>query len=176
MKNYWNTKLKKKLLSKGKNDAASNKTTVTINNNNLINLTSTQSWASLNKTDNVYYANSASFATNSGTLVPYPVCQSYGPNFDPQRTGLDPFQAPIAGQVMDTGYVSCVSNGGGDQEDDFLVDFGFGSLYEDMNPNGYSFQERINEIAANLGLSSFDNYQATNSDYKLQGFYHSVPN
>lgn len=171
MKNYWNTKLKKKLLSKGKNDAASNKSTVTINNNNLINLPSTQSWASLNKTDNVYYANSASFATNSSTLVPYPVCESYGPNFDPQRMGLDPFQVPIAGQVMDTGYVSCVSNGGGEQEDDFSVDFGFGSLNEDMNLNGYSFQERINEIVANLGLSSFDNYHATNSDYKQQGLY-----
>lgn len=95
MKNYWNTKLKKKLFMAGRTSFNPNMTND--NNNETTNNTTDHHHPNLSprfpglvpKIESLDQGNSACFDANPATL-PYLTDSSYDQNFEPQEPKLDP--------------------------------------------------------------------------------------
>ncbi|KAJ4958835.1 hypothetical protein NE237_025946 [Protea cynaroides] len=146
VKNYWNTKLKKKLLA-GKNCFTTN----TINNDVYI---SNKATPALTKAESYIHGFSASLNTNEiglgqnldpNTLVSDP--DNFFPEF--RRSINNSYSVSSSQQVssclsvasssslaMDNSYVPWFGNGG-DQDDGFFTDLGFGSPYDILNGLGF---------------------------------------
>ncbi|KAK6941430.1 SANT/Myb domain [Dillenia turbinata] len=130
VKNYWNTKLKKKLLAENYgNLIKTNNKNITTPINNSVSLT-TSLHSSLPKIENFNYGNSSIFDMNYGTL-PYSLDANYGQTFDFQRIVSNPVQFPVPSNsfstVSSSQEGSWTSNGDGEVDDGFLLNFGFES-------------------------------------------------
>ncbi|KAA8523208.1 hypothetical protein F0562_009631 [Nyssa sinensis] len=170
VKNYWNTKLKKKLLA-GKTNSSSSSSNCNITPNNSMHFSSAPSWAFGSKVETHYYANLAGSNTNSNSLPCYQMNLNYQQHFVPQTLVLDPVQLPLprlmevdpekgtsnsSFSVASSQEVSSIStlfsswsgNGSGREDHDgFLMDSGSGFPYDILN--GFDFQENTGEVYPN---------------------------
>ncbi|OVA08505.1 SANT/Myb domain [Macleaya cordata] len=185
VKNYWNTKLKKKFLA-GK--FTSNNTT----NDTQVHLSSS-SLQPKSKVENYGVLNC--FDQNSSTMG-LPIQVVYSQEFDSQRLVSDPTQFPLPSLMEATEFSTSTSNnsysstlvsstsqevsglpvqvtsslgfddnnyilwsGNGSVEDDgFLMDFGLGSSYDLLHDFG--FQDKTNETASNSANPINANFMA----------------
>ncbi|XP_058067612.1 transcription factor MYB36-like [Magnolia sinica] len=172
VKNYWNTKLKKKLLAVNTNLSSN----ASITANNRIQLSSSPSLVSVIKTENYVYGYSTP-ANGSSTKLPS-MDVGFVCNMESQRLFSDPNQFPPLGPTeaselgLNTSMSSSLpmdnscmpwSGNGGAEFDSLLMDFGHGS--------GSDFQEKIGEIAPNLAF--YANLLAS-CETKPQGLCQSV--
>ncbi|XP_077210966.1 transcription factor MYB87-like [Tasmannia lanceolata] len=154
VKNYWNTKLKKKLLPPNADSK----------NNYHIQLSSSPSPASIEQSKSSVYDFSVSLNQESNI---FPTIEmGFQNNSHSQRFLSEPISFPppkvieisdfspsensysVSSSVpMENNYISWAGNGGGEFEG-FLMDFSYGSSCDLLN--GYGFQERMGETAPNM--------------------------
>ncbi|XP_043721928.1 transcription factor RAX2-like [Telopea speciosissima] len=170
VKNYWNTKLKKKLIA-GKIGFPSN---------------TTISPAALTKAQNYKHGFSASINTSFSTfplsnevglgqnldfktLVADPAAGHYIPEFGTSTnssysvsssqevsSSFSVAASSSTSLIMDNSFFSWPSNNGGGEEDGFFMDFGFNSPYDLLS--GFGFQGKIStEVAPSLTNPPYTN-------------------
>ncbi|KAF9617945.1 hypothetical protein IFM89_039238 [Coptis chinensis] len=200
VKNYWNTKLKKKILA-GKITLNGEKM---LTSNNHLQPSSSSSLAMHNASQNDNKCFSSYLIQNSTTvpmsmnvnvgssrLLPnsvkltfpglvdspeFSVASANNPNVSSSSSSDVP-SLPIPLAVpLDNNYSSWWSGNGSDEDDRFFMEFGFGSSYDLFN--GFCFQERTSGAAAPslANYPIFENFLANSSDTKPQGLYQSITN
>ncbi|KAL6006030.1 hypothetical protein ACLOJK_040075 [Asimina triloba] len=199
VKNYWNTKLKKKLLA-AKTNLTSN---ANITPNNQTYLSSSPSPAPVIKTESYGYGFPPMLNENPIRLSS--IDAGFGYNVEPSRLLQDPIPLPqmdikqpsefgtgtfsystsssmeVTGTsssplpVDNSSYISWSGNGGG-EVDGFFMDLIHGSSSYDLF-NSYGLQEKM-EISPNLGPNmatfSFTNSSLGNTETKPHGLYQGL--
>ncbi|XP_043705199.1 transcription factor MYB36-like [Telopea speciosissima] len=149
VKNYWNTKLKKKLLA-GKNGVyLSNTVTPSCNT----------SFTTLPLSSEVGLVQNL----NPNTLIVSDPTQFSSS----QEISSGISIASSSSLAMDNSYVSWPSNGGSEDDYGFFMDLGFGSPYDILN--GFGFQGKNTEVDPNLADPSCPNLFVNDTDTKPQG-------
>lgn len=176
VKNYWNTKLKKKLA------VMANGAHVTTNNHTQLS-TSTSPVPGIKSRNHV---NCFSTSIDKSLDAASSIETGSGCNVESQRLYSDSNQFPVLGlkEISDFGVRansygvssssfpvdnSCISlsgNGYG-EADSFLVDMGYGSAYD------YSSQEKILEVAPGLANFSYSKLLAS-AETKPHGLHQSI--
>ncbi|KAJ4953506.1 hypothetical protein NE237_030338 [Protea cynaroides] len=185
VKNYWNTKLKKKLMAGKMNGFPSNTAS-----------------PALTKAQTYYkHGFSASPDTSSFTTLPLSNEVGFGQNLDSNTMVSDPAgnffpeygtitnnstvslsqdvssglsvatssSSPLA---MDNSFIlsSWSGNGGGEDNDGFFMDFGFSSPYDVFS--GFGFQGKTTEVAPSLvNSATYTNLLVNDRETKPQGLY-----
>ncbi|XXG64305.1 hypothetical protein AAC387_Pa05g2292 [Persea americana] len=180
VKNYWNTKLKKKLA------VLANSAHVTTNNHTQLS-TSTSPVSCIKSRNHV---NCFSTAIDKSLDGASSIETGSGCNVESQNLYSDSNQFPVLGlkEISDFGVRadsygvssssfpvdnSCISlsgNGYG-EADSFLVDMGYGSAYDLLH--GYSSQEKILEVAPGLANFSYSKLLAS-AETKPHGLHQSI--
>ncbi|XP_058074089.1 transcription factor RAX2-like [Magnolia sinica] len=198
VKNYWNTKLKKKLLA-AKSNLISN---ANITPNNQTYLSPSPSNAPVIKTESYSYGFPAPVEENPNQISSMDAGFEY--NVDPNRLFTGPYPFPQMGVKepsefstrtynysassssqevtgassslpVDNSYISWSSNGVS-EVDGFFMDLIHGPPYNHLN--GYDLQEKMGEVAPNLA-PNMATFPYTNSllgttETKTQGLYQGV--